>query len=329
MSEQALALRPTNLQEIFQLGQLFAAALAGDKGAVASVKVLAGRELGIPAIVALTGIHFYDGAFSLGSHLLAGAIRASGRYDFRLLEHNDTVCCVQFSRKQPDGSWMDLQPAERLTLEEAVNKGWTGKKPAWAKTPKNLLFARCLTNGYKFHCPDLFSGLLVYDQDELEPTAPVVEASYTVSQPPTNGHVEPPQSVPEESQANPPVAPQLPEQLTEAEVANLVALARQHQRTTGEVSAILAVLGVPILDKAPRSRLFWLQIALTAGLVGKDLVGKIEALINHLKLDWALIPGRLQASYGVTALAHLLPAQALEVYAKLQETQARQLQPAG
>lgn len=136
--------------------------------AQAVVKILAGRELGFPPIASLISIHMIEGKPTLGSHLLAAAIRDSGRYDFEILEHTDQVCAVRFTRKMHDGQWKNLEPVERLTLQEAVDKGWTANKTPWLKTPKNMLFARCLTNGHKFHCPNLFGGMLVYDADELD-----------------------------------------------------------------------------------------------------------------------------------------------------------------
>ena len=165
----------SDLQEIFQLGEVFArsGAFADTRSAaMAIVKILAGRELGFPAVASVVGIHIVEGKPVIGSHLLAAAIRSSGRYDFEILEHTDQVCRLRFKRKLGD-NWKDLEPVECLTLEEAVSKGWTvtgaGKsKPTWKKTPKNMLFARCISNGYRFHCPDLFSALGFYVEDELE-----------------------------------------------------------------------------------------------------------------------------------------------------------------
>lgn len=314
-------------QEIMQIGQVIAqsAAFVGHSSALAVVKILAGRELGFPAIASVIGIHMIEGKPSIGSHLLAAAIRGSGRYDYEILEHTDQVCVVRFKRKLSDGTWKALEPVERLTLQEAVEKGWTvttgGKlKPTWAKTPKNMLFARCISNGYKFHSPDLFSGLLVYDQDELEPSGgPVVDASYTVNgvhvgqnAPPTPD--DPALQWQQEIPANPTTAPQAdPERLTEQEYEQLVSLAKQHGRTQGDVKRILAVLGVPVLDRVPRSRLSWTQVALTLNLVPTAQVDQITKLVEQLKLDWNVVTSRLQQKYRVPSLGHLLPGQADEL----------------
>lgn len=339
MTQAATALIPrqvNDLQEVYSLAEVLARSgyFTDARGAAqAVVKILAGREMGFPAIASMTGIHIVEGKPVIGSHLLAAAIRKSGTYDFEILEHTDQVCAVRFKRRQADGSWKDLEPVERLTLEEAVEKGWTvthsGKpKPAWRMTPKNMLFARVISNGYKFHCPNLFDGLVTYDQDEMElatdvrPTA-IVDASYTV-----NGNYEEQNAPPQETLANPTTAPQEPDSLTEQEYQELVTLARQHKRSQGEVKTICVVLNVPVLNRAPRSRLDWLRKALTTGLIKTAVVDRISMLVEELKLSWPALQQKLQDRYQVNSLSHLLPDQAEEVEAKLQEVLKKRQQPA-
>src|SRR5262245_54721306 len=95
-------------QEIIQLGEVLAHSgyFKGATGtAQAIAKILAGRELGFPPVASLVGIHLIEGNPVIGSHLLAAAIRGSGRYDYEILEHSDQVCAVRFKRRQADGSW--------------------------------------------------------------------------------------------------------------------------------------------------------------------------------------------------------------------------------
>ena len=37
----------------------------------------------------------------------------------------------------------------------------------WRKYPKNMLFARAISNGVKWHCPDVMNGQPVYTPDEM------------------------------------------------------------------------------------------------------------------------------------------------------------------
>ncbi len=320
-----------NLDEVVRLGTILAqSGMFKDcrTAAQAVVKILAGRELGFPPLASLVGVHMIEGKPTIGSHLLAAAIRGSGRYDFAILEHSDDVCAVRFKRKLPDDTWADQHPIERLTLEEAVRKGWTVNRPTWTRTPKNMLFARCLTNGYKFHCPDLFSGLLVYDQDELNEPGPVIDASYSVQHDDgSQTHVSDtetvttraPQPAAEASPPNPTTPPQEQGGLTEPEVAHLTSLAREHKRTQGEVTAILKVVGVPVLIRAPRAKLGWLQHALTTGLCPAVQKDRIAATITEQGRDWDRFRLYLERTYGVTSVAHLLPVQADALEARLKE----------
>jgi hypothetical protein len=363
------SLNPTTLVELFQLAKVLAESgyfASSRQPAQALVKILAGRELGFPMIASLTGIHIIEGRPSVGSHLLAAAIRSSGRYDYEITEHTDQVCAIRFKRLIGQ-EWVNLEPVERITLAEAREKGWTRNKSTWEKTPKNMLFARCITNGQKFHCPDLFSGLLVYDADELEPAEPraIVDASYTVNGSKRQGDTEtgsedketgrqgdtetrrqgesgpPPVSLSpglpvslSEAQRPGPTqpAPDAPEAgLTEEQYQALVKLAREHKRSQGEIRALCAALGVPTFnrERLPPERLAWIREALTWGLVPTVTVDRITALVEAMGLDWIKFNGRLQERYQVTSLAHLLPSQAQEILASLEAKQARVATPAG
>src|SRR3990167_7021515 len=61
------------------------------------------------------------------------------------------------------------------------------------KFPRNMLFARAISNGVRWFCPDVFSGSAVYTPEELgaivdAETGEIVSGSYTVQDaPPANG----------------------------------------------------------------------------------------------------------------------------------------------
>jgi len=339
-----IATRHSDMQAVFQLADCFAKA-AGSPAAAAALKILAGRQLGLPDIVSLTGIHYYDGKFTFASHLIAGAIRSSGRYDFEVLEHDDSVCAVRFLRRHEGETWKALG-IERLTLQEAQQKGWTqsrkgGDMSTWTKTPKNMLFARCLTNGHKFFCPDLFGGLPVYAEGELgeddlqqpqqQPIdAVVVQSPSQPEIPPQNGTQQPQTVIQEVAPANP-TPPQQDEVLTADEYQMVVGSIRSKGLMLAHVKLLCSILGVPVLDRAPRSRLQWLLMVIAEGLAPTPVVDRITALVTALALPWDGIQRRLQKAYGVSSLAHLTPTQAASVEQTLAQTAAArsQLQPAG
>ena len=128
--------------------------------AQAVVKVLAGRELGFGPIASMTGIHIVQGRPTLGADLLAKAVKRSGRYNYRVVELSDTRCELAFFERDGD-KWMPIGTSS-FTVEDAKRAGTKNID----KFPRNMLFARAMSNGVKWFCPDAI-GLTVYDPSEL------------------------------------------------------------------------------------------------------------------------------------------------------------------
>lgn len=128
--------------------------------AQAAVKVMAGEELGIGPVAAMTGIHIVKGKVTLSANLIAGQIKRSCRYDYRVTRLDGTGCIIEF-----------FQDGERIgtsafTDADAKAAGLWGQQGPWKAHPKNMLFARAMSNGAKWYCPDVFAGP-VYTPDEL------------------------------------------------------------------------------------------------------------------------------------------------------------------
>jgi hypothetical protein len=195
----------------------------GVSGAV--VKILAGRELGFGPFASMTGVHVIEGRPSLGSHLMAAKIKSSGRYDYRVNRLDDEECSLTFLERA-DGQTRELG-TERVTIQEAHEKKWhltrkNEEKSPWVKSPRNMLFARCMSNGFKFYCPDLLAGSVAYHPDEFdaeEPAEDVPPLPGTVVQ--VDATVDPPLSQPEPRQT------EAVEVITAGQRAELVDLLKQ------------------------------------------------------------------------------------------------------
>lgn len=124
--------------------------------AQAFVKIQAGQEIGIPPFAAMSGIHIIQGKPTLGAGLIASAVKGSGKYDYRVKEMSDKVCSIDFLH----GS--EIIGNSSFTIEDA-KKALTKNID---KFPKNMLFARAISNGVKWFCPDVFSGP-VYVPEEM------------------------------------------------------------------------------------------------------------------------------------------------------------------
>lgn len=125
--------------------------------AQALVKIMAGAELGLPPFASISGVHIILGKPSIGAGLIASRVKGSGKYDYKIVEHTDDKCVIDFFKgKEKIGT-------ESFTIEDAKRQVTKNMD----KFPKNMLFARCISNGSRFYCPDVFSGP-VYTPEEME-----------------------------------------------------------------------------------------------------------------------------------------------------------------
>lgn len=124
--------------------------------AQAGVKILAGQGWGIAPFDAMTGIHIIQGRAAIGAHLIAAKIKASGKYDYRVREMTDKECSIEFYQAG------ESVGVSSFTLADAKAAGTKNLD----KFARNMLFARAMSNGYRWYCPDVFTGP-VYTPEEL------------------------------------------------------------------------------------------------------------------------------------------------------------------
>jgi len=122
----------------------------------AFVKIQAGQEIGIPPFAAMAGIHIIQGKPTIGAGLIASTVKGSGKYDYKVTKMDDVICSIDF-----------YQGSENIgnstfTIDDAKKAGTQNI----SKFPKNMLFARAISNGVKWFCPDVFSGP-VYVPEEM------------------------------------------------------------------------------------------------------------------------------------------------------------------
>lgn len=128
--------------------------------AKAIVKVLAGRELGFGAFASMTGVAVIQGKPVIGANLLAAAVKQTGKYNYRVKQHTNDVCEIIFLENNKEVG------ISKFTMEDAKGAGLTSKDN-WKKYPRNMLFARAISNGQKWFAPDVFNGVTVYTPDEI------------------------------------------------------------------------------------------------------------------------------------------------------------------
>jgi hypothetical protein len=133
------------------------------QAAQAFVKIQAGQEVGIPPFAAMSGIHVIQGKPVMGAGLIASSVKAHGKYNYKVVKLDDKICSIDFYEGP------EVIGNSTFTIEDA-------KKAATKnidKFPKNMLFARAISNGVKWFCPDVFAGPVYVPEEMAEVTVDV------------------------------------------------------------------------------------------------------------------------------------------------------------
>lgn len=158
--EKSTLLQLMPVQDIMTMAKTFAeSGMFTDAKSMgqAFVKIQAGQEIGIPPFAAMSGIHIIQGKPTIGAGLIASTVKGSGKYDYKVKEMSETICSIDFYQGK------ELIGNSSFTIEEARKAGTKNID----KFPKNMLFARAISNGVKWFTPDVFAGP-IYTPEEME-----------------------------------------------------------------------------------------------------------------------------------------------------------------
>lgn len=113
---------------------------------------LTAREMNLPLMMCLNGgMYTFSGLVSLSAQLMNMMIVNAGhRAD--VLQLDDKVCRIRFWRsdRPKDNCTFEYE----FTIEVAAKAGYLGKDN-WKKSPKDMLFSRCLSGGARKFMPDV------------------------------------------------------------------------------------------------------------------------------------------------------------------------------
>ena len=121
------------------------------------VKILAGQEIGFGPFASMNGVYIIQGKPSFGANMMAAAVKASGRYNYRVVEMSDEVCEIAFFENGQECG------RSKFTIADAKKAGTKNLD----KFPRNMLFARAMSNGVRWYCPDVMNGSAIYTPEEL------------------------------------------------------------------------------------------------------------------------------------------------------------------
>jgi hypothetical protein len=148
-----------NINDVMSTAKIFAESgmfTDSKQMAQAFVKIQAGQEMGIGAFASMTGINIIMGKPTISAGLIASAVKGSGKYDYKVKEMNDKGCSIDFYQGK------EFIGNSTFTLEDAKKQSTKNLD----KFPKNMLFARAISNGQKWFCPDIFQ-ISVYVPEEM------------------------------------------------------------------------------------------------------------------------------------------------------------------
>lgn len=162
--DMPLDLAHMTLNQINFIGKTMAASgmFPDTKDAAAALtKILAGQEIGVTPFQALTNIHIIQGKATMAANLMAAKVKGSGKYDYRVKKQTPEECSIDFY--EIIGTKREFIGNSSFTIAEAKAAGTQNLQ----KFPRNMLFARAMSNGTKWYTPDVFNGNLVYLPEEL------------------------------------------------------------------------------------------------------------------------------------------------------------------
>lgn len=147
---------PMAMGEIFSKSGMFPDIKSATQ---AVVKIMAGKELGMTPFQSMASIYIVNGRLSLTSQAMSSLIKKTKKYDYKVIKLDDTECSIDFYSND------DKLGNSTFTFKDAAKAGLVNKE-VWKSYPKNMLFARALSNGARFYTPDAIAGY--YSKEEVE-----------------------------------------------------------------------------------------------------------------------------------------------------------------
>jgi len=155
--------RITSLGEVFFKSNFFKDIKTANQ---AIVKIIAGKELGLSPFQSMSGIYLVNEKLALQSNVMSSLIKRSDKYDYFVDKLDVEECTLTFSNKEKELG------KSTFTIKDAAKAGLVNKEN-WKNYPKNMLFARALSNGARWYCPDVICGW--HTAEELQDIEPVEE----------------------------------------------------------------------------------------------------------------------------------------------------------
>lgn len=134
------------------------------KEAQAMVKIVAGQELGLPPLYSMRNFYIIKGRLAMAAETMGLLLKRTGRYNYKVLEHTDEKCSIQFYE---DGEDVYLST---FTMADAKRAGLVRAESGWLKFPRAMLFSRSLSQGGRIVAPELLGrGYTIEEAESITP----------------------------------------------------------------------------------------------------------------------------------------------------------------
>jgi hypothetical protein len=133
-------------------------------------RILLGADLGLTPTQALMSIDVVKGNVQVRAVRLAAWVRQHPDYDYAIVAHDEAHCVIDFYYKG------EIAGQSSFSIDDAKAAKIFNANSPWGAHPRNMLFARAMSNGVRWYCPDLTGGIPVYTEaDTFDATATATE----------------------------------------------------------------------------------------------------------------------------------------------------------
>ena len=173
---QTVTVIPEILKEPMALGDVFMkSGMFKDvkSQAQAVVKIIAGREIGLAPMESMQNIYMTpDGKIGVMAKIVGALIKKSTKYDYAIEKLDDTECVIVFYIIDKEGKRIELGKSP-FTFKDAAKAG-LANKDNYKNYPRNMFFARALSNGTRWFCPDVFCGYTVEEVENVKEATSII-----------------------------------------------------------------------------------------------------------------------------------------------------------
>jgi hypothetical protein len=120
--------------------------------AKAIMKMKAGQEMGMGIFESMSSFDIIEGKIEINADASARAIKRSGKYNYTVVQIDNSACILEFWQLR-DGEWVPIGRSI-FGVAEMKQAGLDQKGDTYRKYTRNMFFARAMTNGLAWYCPD-------------------------------------------------------------------------------------------------------------------------------------------------------------------------------